>query len=435
MENKALRVVFPIFLGILIALLVGFGVQVFYPQPEMYVGPRGGSENTYLAYRQTLQDYNGIVSGAVSAIGAVPLVVGSLLPKRLVVIADGLLLGGVFTLVYAAGRGMGATAGLGTAASFAAVGVGFLLALAALFVRQTGWTLRRKARASSSSDVDDATLAVVFPLAAAPLAAMVVSLGIQAFYAQPYLGGYFGSGYPDTMAVYGRNFALIASSAAVVLLAAGFALVRRASIPADALLLGGLVALVMGTTRAISPRTAVVSFVVGVFALLVALVVGHLRMVGRRWLPAVEADGSGPRAGSRMFAVLHPLATGVLAVVVFFVGINAFYPEPMVGGTQSAWLRTVSLSATIVAVVLLVASLALGRISSADANALLVSGLFTLVAGVVPAAMAGEQTIVFIALAVALVVVLFVGYRRFAGRGRGPKAPMGAPPLPPAPAA
>lgn len=88
---------------------------------------------------------------------------------------------------------MVATAGLGAAASFAAVGVGFLPALTALSVRQAEWTLQRgicasPSLSSSSSDVDDATLAVVFPRAAAPLAAMVVSLGINAFYPEP-MGG------------------------------------------------------------------------------------------------------------------------------------------------------------------------------------------------------------------------------------------------------
>ncbi|MGT2460494.1 hypothetical protein [Sinomonas atrocyanea] len=101
-----------------------------------------------------------------------------------------------------------------------------------------------------------------------------------------------------------------------------------------------------------------------------------------------------------------------------------------------------SLSATVVAVVFLLASLVLERRAAAVGNALVVGGLLTLVAGVAPAAVAGEQGVVFVALAVAVAVVLFVGYRRFV-RG-GPRAPRGTrppgtppavPPVPPAPAA
>lgn len=432
MENKGLRMVFPIFLGVLIAVFVGYGLQVFYPRPQFSPAPDGGLE-AYTVYEQAMGAYSRTVSLVASAIAAVPLVVGALLPRRLVVLADGLLLGGMSTLVYAAAQGMGSEEGFGTAVSFAAAGLGFLLALGTLYVRQAGWGRRVTPAAHSAPDADDATLAVVAPLAAAPLASFAVLLGIQTFFTRPTLAGYAGPGYPTAMVDYARDSGLLASAAALVLLAAGTAVLRRASIPADALLLGGLVVLVVGSARAISPTPPPVSFIAGVLALVVALAVGHLRLVGKRWsADSVAGATSGPRSGSRMFAVVHPLATGALTVAVFYLGVNAFYPEP-IGQSYATWLRTTSLSGTAVAVALLVASLAMGRISSAGANALLVSGVFALIAGVAPAAMAGEQAVVFIALAVALLVVLFVGYRRFAGRGT--KRPTGIPPVPPAPAA
>lgn len=438
MESKALRTVFPIFLGILLALLIGFGVQVFYPEPDAAFRAAGPGVS-YDSYTAAMEAYSRVASTVISALGIVPLIIGSILPRRAAVLADGFLLGGVFTLLYAAVRGSGSGSGMGAAPSFLAVGAGLVLALGALFVRQSGRPLGRRGPTRAPSEADDATLAVVFPLAGAPLAATVVALGLETLYPSPALPGYVASDFPVVLAEYGRNSGLIVTVLAVLLIAAGFALRSSASIPADALILGGLIALVEGSARAMSAKTSVVSFAVGVLSFLVALAAGHLRLVGWAWRGAATPAQARPGAGARMFAVAHPLAAGALSVTVFYVGISAFYPEPGTDVPAPQWLRTVSLSATATAVVFLVVSLLLERISSASANALVVSGLFTLVAGVTPAAMAGEQALVFLALAVSVAVVLFVGYRRFVRRGGRPKAPPGrppaVPPAPPAPAA
>ncbi|MDQ0259998.1 hypothetical protein [Sinomonas atrocyanea] len=437
MENKALRIVFPVFLGVLLALLLGFGLQAAYPQPE---SPSAGYEAPYEAYIASLQAYERVAAAILSVLAAVLLAAGSLLPARAAALADGLLLGGVFTLLYAAARGSGAGPGLASAPAFAAVGAGLVLALAALALRQSGLLPVRRAGEYREGAADEPALAVVFPLAAAPLAASVVSLGLQAFYPPPLVPGYTGPGYPDVLAAYGRDSGLIATAAAAALVACGFALLRRASIPADALILGGIVTSVVASAGAISPKTSMASVAAGVLGFLGALAAGHVRLAGRRPSPAAVPAG-GSRAGSKVFAVLHPVAVGALSVVVFFVGFFAFYPAPENAGPSADWLRTVSLSATVVAVVLLLASLVLERRTPAVGNALLVSGLLTLVAGVAPAAVAGEQGVVFVALAVAVAVVLFVGYRRFvrggprAPRGtRPPRTPPAVPPVPPAPA-
>ncbi|MGT2460493.1 hypothetical protein [Sinomonas atrocyanea] len=141
------------------------------------------------------------------------------------------------------------------------------------------------------------------------------------------LSGYSGPGYPDVLAVYERNAGLIGTAAAAVLILVGFALLRRASIPADALLLGGVVTLVVASAGAISPKTTLVSLGAGVLGLLGALATGHLRL-GAPLRRGTGAAATGSRVGSRVFSVLHPVAVGALSVVVFFVGVFAFYPRP-----------------------------------------------------------------------------------------------------------
>jgi hypothetical protein len=428
-ENKALRIVFPVFLGVLLALLIGFGLQAVYPQPE---SPSPGYEAPYETYIASLQAYERVAAAILSGLAAVLLVAGSLLPARASALADGLLLGGAFTLIYAAARGSGAGPGLAAAPAFGAVGAGLVLALLALLLRQSGRLPGSGSASEPRGNADETALAVVFPLAAAPLAATVVSLGLQAFYPPPVLSGYSGPGYPDVLAAYERDSGLIGTAAAAALIAAGFALLRRASIPADALLLGGIVTLAVASAGAISPKASGISVAAGVAGLLGSLVLGHVRARG-----AAAAS----RVGEKVFAVLHPIACGALSVVVFFLGVFAVYPPPENAEPSQDWFRTVSLTATAVAVVFLLASLVLEHRAPAVGNASVVSGLLTLVAGVAPAAVAGEQGVVFVALAVAVAVVLFVGYRRFV-RG-GPRAPRGTrppgtppavPPVPPAPA-
>ncbi|MGT2460492.1 hypothetical protein [Sinomonas atrocyanea] len=163
MENKALRIVFPVFLGVLLALLIGFGLQAVYPQPE---SPSPGYEAPYEAYLASLQAYERIAAAVLSGLAVVLLAAGSLLPARAAALAEGLLLGGVFTLIYAAARGSGAGPGLPAAPAVGAVGVGLVLALAALFLRQSGRLPRRRERRAETAD--ETALAVVFPLAAAP---------------------------------------------------------------------------------------------------------------------------------------------------------------------------------------------------------------------------------------------------------------------------
>ena len=123
MDNKILKIVYTFFLGLILALFVGLGISTFYPSPKMPVYPEtipfSKSEPTpeeqqkvkeydtkIREYQSVSQQYNRNVS-IISLIAAVLLLVVSLIfEKRNQVIANGVLLGGLFTLLYSIGRGL-----------------------------------------------------------------------------------------------------------------------------------------------------------------------------------------------------------------------------------------------------------------------------------------------------------------------------------------
>lgn len=123
-----IKFLYTIFLGIFLATFVGVGIAAFYPEPKYpeqpailkYCSPDitkdtvkldefreqsesfDKAEKTYMAASQV---YNRNVS-IVALIGATILVIASLtLFRKVLLIADGLLLGGVLTLLYSVIRG------------------------------------------------------------------------------------------------------------------------------------------------------------------------------------------------------------------------------------------------------------------------------------------------------------------------------------------
>jgi len=92
--NTALQVIFAFFLGLVVVAFVGIGVNTFYPEPTYTGGdyPAG----LYSDWR--------LVTGIILLVCATVLLVISLvLPEDQGVLSNGLLLGGVFTMVYAVG--------------------------------------------------------------------------------------------------------------------------------------------------------------------------------------------------------------------------------------------------------------------------------------------------------------------------------------------
>lgn len=90
--NDALQVIFAFFLGLVVVAFVGIGVNTFYPEPQWVDGMPAG----YDTWR--------LLTGIILLVCATAiLVVSLLLPDEHGVLSNGLLLGGVFTMVYAVG--------------------------------------------------------------------------------------------------------------------------------------------------------------------------------------------------------------------------------------------------------------------------------------------------------------------------------------------
>jgi hypothetical protein len=139
-----LKIVYTFFLGLLLALFVGLGIATFYPGPKAPEYPvptistrdNGPSDDQLKAerdfsekqrqYQDAYQSYNRNVS-VIAVVAAVILMVVSLVfEQRIKIIADGVLLGGLFLVLYSIGRGF---ASEDTKYTFAVVAVGVAVAL------------------------------------------------------------------------------------------------------------------------------------------------------------------------------------------------------------------------------------------------------------------------------------------------------------------
>jgi hypothetical protein len=142
-----LKVIYAFFVGLLLAVFVGVGVSAFYPSPEPPKHPellqtygkdvppeqneaqadaQRQYDREYEAYREVSARYNRNVSIAV-LIAAILFVSFSLVfARKIQVIADGILLGGIFTLLYSIGRSFEAD---DTKYTFVVVSIGLVVAL------------------------------------------------------------------------------------------------------------------------------------------------------------------------------------------------------------------------------------------------------------------------------------------------------------------
>jgi len=122
-----LKLIYVFFLGLLLAVFVGVGISVFYSAPtepefppslEYVEGPTSRTLTSeqkadQATYDKQLDDhseqfsvYNRNVSIVATVFAILFLATGVGLAHKIDVIADGVLLGGVFTLVYSMGRGI-----------------------------------------------------------------------------------------------------------------------------------------------------------------------------------------------------------------------------------------------------------------------------------------------------------------------------------------
>ena len=127
-----LKLVYTIFIGVLLAIFVGVGIAAFYPQPKhpetplllkLYKPPteplsdptisaqleeeQKTFDETLKIFMERMAKYNRDVS-IISLIAAILILIISLtLFRKILIIADGLLLGGVITLLYSVARVFG----------------------------------------------------------------------------------------------------------------------------------------------------------------------------------------------------------------------------------------------------------------------------------------------------------------------------------------
>lgn len=149
-----LKLAYTIFTGILLTLFVGVGIAAFYPQPDppeypstlnkLYQITPSSTESAVMEKEQRVfdqrnrdfqkvsEEYNKNVSLIALVFAVAFLLVGLVLAKRLDIISDGLLLGGILTLIYSIIRGFGANDDI---FRFVVVSIGLLIALVLGYIK------------------------------------------------------------------------------------------------------------------------------------------------------------------------------------------------------------------------------------------------------------------------------------------------------------
>lgn len=119
-----IKYIYMFFVGLFVAVFIGTGIAVFYPAPKSPEPPVSmpiydkteitqADREQQMAYEKTQRDWSDKIAvhnrnvSIIALVFAVILLVVSLaLSERLGIVGDGLLLGGIFTLLYGIGRGM-----------------------------------------------------------------------------------------------------------------------------------------------------------------------------------------------------------------------------------------------------------------------------------------------------------------------------------------
>ena len=144
-----IKIVYAFFIGILLAIFVGMGIAAFYEQPALPKYPTElnlmGKEPTAQqhqlqkdfdakqeAWNEKMKPYNRNVSIMALVAAVILVAVVLIFDKKIKVIADGVMLGGVFTLIYSMGRGFASNS---SKYSFTIVSIGLAIALALGYMR------------------------------------------------------------------------------------------------------------------------------------------------------------------------------------------------------------------------------------------------------------------------------------------------------------
>jgi hypothetical protein len=118
-ENKLITFVYTVFLGVVIALFVGLGINAFYQAPKFPEYPHIYGEKmteqeeaaqkeydaSFEVYQGKERHYSRNVSIAALVSSVVLVAISLTLTKKVRAIADGVMLGGLLVLIYSVGRG------------------------------------------------------------------------------------------------------------------------------------------------------------------------------------------------------------------------------------------------------------------------------------------------------------------------------------------
>lgn len=129
MENKFLQFIYTFFLGGIIALFIGLGIHTFYPKPsyEANYNYNSSSYNSdYQVYQAESETHDRNVSIIALVISVLLLAASVFLEKSNRVIANGVLLGGTFLLLYSMGSSFATN---DSVFSFIIVGIGLAIVL------------------------------------------------------------------------------------------------------------------------------------------------------------------------------------------------------------------------------------------------------------------------------------------------------------------
>lgn len=110
--NELLQVIYAFFLGLVVLAFVGIGLNTFYPRPpypQDAVDAVGPAYDAYVKLEDAWQ-----INTSIILLIAATIVLGISLVRGPwpAVISNGLLLGGIFTMVYAVGMSLGAESSL-----------------------------------------------------------------------------------------------------------------------------------------------------------------------------------------------------------------------------------------------------------------------------------------------------------------------------------
>lgn len=118
-----LKYLYTAFLGIALALFIGLGIAAFYTEPtypnnsypvcseKMTASENQAANDKYQKiqdeYMSKEQAYSKVVSSICLVYALILLIVGMVYVHKLAEIADGIVLGGIFSILYGLGRGIG----------------------------------------------------------------------------------------------------------------------------------------------------------------------------------------------------------------------------------------------------------------------------------------------------------------------------------------